>query len=49
MLHSDYGRVAHEFGVCNEAFFAKLAEAFLMDADAVDGKLKAYWKAVARK
>lgn len=48
MLYSDYGKVAHEFGVCNEAFFSRLAEAFLCDADAVEDKLEEYWEHVVR-
>lgn len=48
MLYSDYGKVAHEFGVCNESFFSRLAEAFLCDADAVEDKLEEYWEHVVR-
>lgn len=49
MLYSDYGKVAHEFGVCSEAFFSRLAEAFLCDADAVEDKLEEYWEHVVRR
>lgn len=48
MLYSDYGKVAHEFGVCHEPFFTKMAEAFLRDPDAVKDKLKEYWEHVVK-
>lgn len=44
MMYSDYSKVARAHGVNNVEFYADMAKAFLDDADAVEGKLLAYYE-----
>ena len=47
MMYSDYCKVAEEYGVGDKAdFYADMANAFLMDKDAGDGKLAKYYRHV---
>lgn len=52
MMYSDYCNVAKKFGVNNIDFYAKMAEAFLNDKDAVGGggseKLAHYYEYVVK-
>lgn len=50
MIYSDYYGVAHEYGLNRPDFYAKLAQAFLMDKDAgsPQRKIAAYYHCVAR-
>ncbi len=47
-VYSDYYKVAKHFGVANDEFFAKMAEAFICDDDAVLDKVEAYWECIVR-
>lgn len=47
-MYSDYYNVAKHFGVANDEFFAKMAEAFICDDDAVMDKVAAYWECIVR-
>lgn len=51
MIYSDYYSVAHEYGLDRPDFYAKLAQAFLMDKDAGGPKRKiaAYYRCIAEK
>ena len=51
MVYSDYYGVAREYGLDCPDFYAKLAQAFLMDKDAggPQRKIAAYYRCVARK
>lgn len=48
MMYSDYSKVARAHGVNNVEFYADMAKAFLDDADAVEGKLEAYYEACVK-
>lgn len=48
MMYSDYGKIAEEMGMDNVDFYAKMAQAFLKDPDAVKDKLMAYYSAIAK-
>lgn len=45
-VYSDYGKVCKMFGMTKDEFWAKMAEAFLCDEDAVEDKLMAYFECV---
>lgn len=47
-MYSDYYKVAKHYGVANDEFFAKMAEAFICDDDAVMDKVVAYWECIVR-
>jgi hypothetical protein len=47
-MYSDYYKVAKHYGVANDEFFAKMAEAFICDDDAVLDKVQAYWECIVR-
>ena len=51
MVYSDYYGVAREYGLDRPDFYAKLAQAFLMDKDAggPQRKIAAYYRCVARE
>lgn len=51
MVYSDYYSVAHEYGLDRPDFYAKLAQAFLMDKDAggPQRKIAAYYRCIAEK
>lgn len=48
MLYSDYAEVAKKLGVNNVDFWACMAQAFLEDEDARDGKLMLYYECIAK-
>ena len=48
MMKSDYGKVAKKMGVDKEEFYACMADAFLNDEDAQDGKLMRYYRGVVK-
>lgn len=45
-MYSDYSKVAKEFGVDRPDFYAKLAEAWINDKDAVEGKATIYYECI---
>lgn len=47
-LYSDYAFVAKKYGVTQPEFYAELARAFLMDADARPGKAERYYRYIAQ-
>lgn len=47
-MYSDYYKVAKHYGVANDEFFAKMAEAFIRDDDAVTDKVATYWECIVR-
>lgn len=51
MVYSDYYSVAHEYGLDRPDFYAKLAQAFLVDKDAggPQRKIAAYYRCIAQK
>lgn len=51
MVYSDYYSVAHEYGLDRPDFYAKLAQAFLMDKDAggPQRKIAAYYRCIPQK
>ncbi len=48
MCYSDYCEVARAFGVNSVGFYAELANAFLDDKDANDGKIALYYEYIAK-
>lgn len=48
MLYSDYAEVAKKLGVNNVDFWACMAQAFLDDEDAREGKLMLYYECIAK-
>lgn len=49
MLYSDYSQVSAAYNIADvPGFYAKMAQAFLCDKDAVPDKLEAYMKHVAK-
>lgn len=47
-LYSDYAFVAKKYGVTQPEFYAELARAFLMDADARPGKAERYYRHIVQ-
>lgn len=47
-MYADYGRVAKEMNVNNIDFYAKMAEAFVHDVDAMPDKMSRYYEYVVR-
>ncbi|MBO7275548.1 MAG: hypothetical protein J6V15_04160 [Clostridia bacterium] len=47
-MYSDYSKVAKEFGVDRPDFYAKLAEAWINDKDAVEGKAAIYYECIVK-
>lgn len=47
-MHADYYEVAKKHGVAKPEFFADMACAWMNDADAVEGKAKAYFEHVVK-
>lgn len=48
-MYSDFGEMAKKYNVATPDFFAEMAKAFLMDKDAVDGKVARYYKCIVKK
>lgn len=48
-MYSDYSQVAKKFGVDKVDFYAEMAKAFMADADAVPGKVLAYYEDITQK
>ena len=48
-MYSDFGEMAKKYNAATPDFFADMAKAFLMDKDAVDGKIARYYKCVVKK
>lgn len=47
-LYSDYAMVAKRYGVTQPEFFAELARAWMMDADARPGKAERYYRHIVQ-
>lgn len=47
VFYNDYADVAKKHGITSAEFFGEMAKAFLMDADARDGKIKQYQREIA--
>ena len=48
MLVSDYGAVAAKYGADKPEFWADMADAFIRDGDAEEGKVGQYWRDIVR-
>lgn len=49
MTYSDFGEMAKRYNVATPDFFADMAKAFLLDKDAVDGKVARYYRCIVKK
>lgn len=47
IVYNDYADVAKKHGITSAEFFGEMAKAFLMDADAKDGKIERYQREIA--
>ena len=48
-MYSDFGEMAKRYNVATPDFFADMAKAFLLDKDAVDGKVARYYRCIVKK